>query len=198
MNLQQAAAALRQNGFAVRIFETGAQCADALSQELCGKTIGFGGSVTLRELGLYERLAARNQVFWHWKQDADAQARSAGAEVYLLSANAVSETGALVNIDGTGNRVASMLFGHAHVILIAGVNKLTPDRESAWQRAKHIAAPLNARRLSCRTPCALADPPRCHDCQSPDRICNASVILEKKPGGIEKFEVLLVNEPLGY
>lgn len=120
------------------------------------------------------------------------------AEVYLLSANAVSETGALVNIDGTGNRVAASLYGREHVIYFVGVNKLAPTLEAAIDRARNVAAPLNARRLHCQTPCALADPMRCHDCHSPDRICKGYVVQTRPMGGIGRTEIFLIGETLGY
>ncbi len=111
-------------------------------------------------MGLGDRLSRENTVFWHWRQPAAEAIRQTRwrSQVYLLSANAVSETGALVNIDGTGNRVAASLYGREHVIYLVGVNKLAPTLEAAIDRARNVAAPLNARRLRCQTPCALADP----------------------------------------
>ena len=177
MNVEKALRALRENGFDARYFATAAEAADALCAELKGKTIGIGGSVTVEQMGLGDRLSRENTVFWHWQQPgAEARKNAMAAEVYLLSANAVSETGALVNIDGTGNRVAASLYGREHVIYLVGVNKLAPTLEAAIDRARNVAAPLNARRLHCQTPCALADPMRCHDCHSPDRICKGYVV----------------------
>ena len=96
----------------------------------------------------FETLQKNNTVYWHWKQTpAQALENARSAQVYLTSANAVSETGEIVNIDGTGNRVASMLYGHEALYIVAGVNKLAPDLASAMDRARSIAAPLNARRL---------------------------------------------------
>ena len=116
----------------------------------------------------------------------------------MTSANAISETGEIINIDGTGNRVAAMLYGHEALYIIAGINKLTPDLPSAIERARNIAAPLNARRLSCKTPCAMSEPMRCHDCGSPDRICNGFVTLARPCGGIGKTHVILIEEKFGY
>ena len=155
--------------------------------------------MTLQELGLFEKLSANNTVFWHWKQSpAEAREKAASAQVYMTSANAISETGEIVNIDGTGNRVAAMLYGHEALYIIAGTNKLAPDLPSAMERARNIAAPLNARRLSCKTPCALSEPMRCHDCNSPSRICNGFVTLARPCGGIGKTHVILIEENLGY
>lgn len=199
MELEKTMAALRKNGFTARYFETAAEAASAICAELTGKTIGFGGSVTLQELGLYEALAKNNTVCWHWKDAAPAtRAAAATAQVYLLSANAIAETGQIVNIDGTGNRVAAAMYGHERVIFVAGINKLAPDLAAAIDRARNIAAPLNARRLGCKTPCALSEPMRCHDCASPGRICNVVSVLEKRTGGVGQMDVVLVGEPLGY
>ena len=181
MQLDTAVKNLTNHGFSVRVFKTQQEAVSAISQELSGRTMGFGGSVTLQELGLFE-----------------AREEAASAQVYMTSANAISETGEIVNIDGTGNRVAAMLYGHEALYIIAGTSKLTPDLPSAIERARNIAAPLNARRLSCKTPCALSEPMRCHDCGSPDRICNGFVTLARPCGGIGKTHVILIEEKLGY
>ena len=199
MQLDIAVKNLTKHGFCVRVFQTAQEAASAIAQELSGKTIGFGGSVTLGELGLFEALSANNTVYWHWKQSpAEAREKAASAQVYLTSANAISETGEIVNIDGTGNRVAAMLYGHEALYIVSGTNKLAPDLPSAMERARNIAAPLNARRLGYKTPCAVADPMRCHDCNSLDRICNGFVTLARPTGGIGKTHVILIEENLGY
>ena len=199
MNLETAVKNLTAHGFSVRVFRTAQDAANAISQELSGKTVGFGGSVTLEQMQLFETLQKNNTVYWHWKQTpAQALENARSAQVYLTSANAISETGEIVNIDGTGNRVASMLYGHEALYIVAGVNKLAPDLASAMDRARSIAAPLNARRLQRKTPCALAEPMRCHDCNSPERICRAMVIHMGVPSGFESCEVVLIGEKLGY
>lgn len=198
MSLEIAVKNLERHGFAVRVFKTGDQAVKTISQELSGKTIGFGGSITLDALGLYESLRQNNDVSWHWRKTPGAREKSACAQVYFTSANAISETGEIVNIDGTGNRAASMLFGHEELYIIAGTNKLTPDLPSAMDRARNVASPLNARRLHCQTPCALSDPMRCHDCSSPDRICNGFVTLARPTDGTGKAHVILIEENLGY
>lgn len=198
MSLETAVKNLERHGFAVRVFQTGKQAVQAISQELSGKTIGFGGSVTLDTLGLFEALNQNNDVAWHWRKTPDAREKSVASQVYFTSANAISETGEIVNIDGTGNRVSSILYGHEELYIVAGTNKLTPDLPSAIDRARNIASPLNARRLHCQTPCALLDPMRCHDCNSPERICNGFVTLARPTGGIGKVHVILIEENLGY
>ena len=197
MNVEKALRALRENGFEARWFATAAEAADALCAELKGKTIGIGGSVTVEQMGLGDRLSRENTVCWHWQQPAaEARKNAMAAEVYLLSANAVSETGALVNIDGTGNRVSSMLFGHKKVWLVIGSNKLAPSYDEALWRARNIAAPKNAQRLGVKTPCAVKGE-RCYDCKSPQRICRALTVLWEAVRGCET-EVVLIDEPLGY
>ena len=119
-----------------------------------------------------------------------------GAQVYLTSVNGAAETGELINIDGTGNRVASGLFGHEKVYFIVGRNKVAPDYDAALWRARNIAAPKNAQRLGRNTPCA-AKGDRCYDCKSPERICRALVVYWEKPGSMD-MEVVLVDEDLGY
>lgn len=189
---------LEKRGFAAIYFPTAREAADYLDGKLDGRTIAFGGSMTVREMGLYERLAAHNQTFWHWDPERPAPlADGMGTEVYITSVNGAAETGELVNIDGTGNRVASTCFGHQELYLILGVNKVAPDYEGALWRARNIAAPKNAQRLGRKTPCAVKGD-RCYDCQSPERICRALTVLWEKPSSFARAEVVLVGEPLGY
>ncbi len=186
---------LEKHGFTTSYFETAQQAADYLDSQIDGVSVGFGGSITVQELGLYDRLAPHNQAVWHWQNGALEQA--AAADVYITSANGVAETGEIVNIDGTGNRVASTLYGHKKVYFIIGVNKIAPDYDSALWRARNIASPKNAQRLGRKTPCAVkAD--KCYDCKSPERICNGLVVLWSKPGGVDQAEVVIINQFLGY
>ena len=200
MDIQLTLENLKKHGFNARYYETKEAAAQALCDELHGKTIGFGGSVSVQQLGLYELLGKENEVFWHWADGdrAAAQENAAKAQVYILSANALSETGEIVNIDGNGNRVAAMFYGYERVIFLVGINKLTPDLPSAIDRARNVASPLNARRLQRKTPCALSEPMRCHDCQSPERICSGMAILLEKMGSIPEMNVYLIGEELGY
>ena len=188
-------AQLEQNGFTTSFFETAGEAADYLDQALDGQTIGIGGSMTVRELGLYPRLAAHNTVHWHW--EGGSREAAAAAPVYITSVNGAAETGELINIDGSGNRVAATLYGHQKLYLIMGVNKLAPDYDQALWRARNIAAPKNAQRLQTNTPCA-ARGDRCYNCSSPDRICRGLVVLWKRPLAIPQAEVVIVNQSLGY
>ena len=189
--------ALERRGYTVRTFAAAAEAAAYLDGAIDGKTVGFGGSATLDALGVYDKLAAHNTVIWHWKQEADAARKAAmQTQVYLSSANGLAESGEIVNIDGTGNRVASGLFGHEKVYFIVGRNKVAPDYDAALWRARNIAAPKNAQRLGRKTPCA-AKGDRCYDCKSPERICRALVVYWEKPTSMD-MEVVLVDEDLGY
>lgn len=187
--------ALRQRGYTVHVFERGVEAADYLNGAIDGVSVGIGGSVTVQQLGLYDRLAQHNQVYWHWQGGPEQRDKAAGADVYLTSANGLAETGEILNIDGTGNRVASTLYGHKKVYFVIGANKLAPTRDEALWRARNIAAPLNARRLGKKTPCAV-NGDRCYDCKSPDRICRGLVELWGPMMGMET-EVILINEDLG-
>ena len=191
-------AALERRGFQSAYFDTAQAASDYLDQALDGRTIGFGGSQTVRDMGLYERLARHNTCIWHWDKARNVIPKDAtDAQVYICSVNGLAQTGEMVNIDGGGNRLASGLFGHEKVYFIVGINKLAPDLEGAIWRARNIAGPKNARRLGKKTPCAVrAD--RCYDCQSPERICAAMVIYWQKPALIPEAEVVLVGEELGF
>ena len=187
---------LEARGYTVKAFATAAEAADYLDGAIDGKTVGFGGSATLDVLGIYDQLESHNTVIWHWKQEGHAARKAAlQPQVSLTSANALAETGEIVNIDGTGNRVSATLFGHEKVIFVIGRNKLTATYEAAVDRARNVAAPQRARQLGKKTPCAVkAD--RCYDCRSPERICRGMVTLWGPMLGMAG-EILLVDEDLG-
>ena len=199
MDVQKAIASLQKRGFTVHYFDSAAEEADYLSGSIQGKTVGIGGSVTIEQMGLYDRLVKNNTVHWHWvTNDQATRLAATNSEVYLSSANAISETGEIVNIDGSGNRVAATLYHHERVVFVAGVNKLAPDLERAMFRARNVAAPLNARRLKFNTPCAVSKEMKCYDCASKDRICNGFVTIVCPMRGVGVTEVVLVGEELGY
>lgn len=193
-DFQKLANTLRSLGYTVQCFDTAAQATDYLDGQIDGKTVGMGGSVTLQELGLYPRLAAHNQVAWHWEGGTLDQA--ATAQVYISSVNALAETGEVINIDGNGNRVASTIYGHEKVYLVVGINKIAPNYDRALWRARNVAAPKNAQRLNKSTPCA-AKGDRCYNCSSPERICRALTVFWCKPTSMD-VEIVLVAEALGF
>lgn len=197
-DLEKTGKNLENRGFRVHRFASGAEAAEFLVQTLYGTSIGIGGSVTIDTLGVYDRLCGSNEVFWHWKNHApETRERAGKAETYLCSANGVSENGEIVNIDGFGNRVAGTIYGPERVFLVVGRNKIAPDLTGAIDRARNIAAPLNARRLNRHTPCAVGEP-RCRDCRSPEKICGVMTVFFMPPTSIKEFHVILVDEDLGY
>lgn len=191
---------LERNGFAVSVFSTKEEAAAYLNREIDNTTVGMGGSMTIAELGLKDSLSAHNVVYSHGYTHCgpeQTQLLAAAADVYLLSANAIAEnTGEILNIDGTGNRVSSSLFGHRKVYFIAGKNKVSPDFESAMFRMRNVVAPKNAQRLKRSTPCA-AKADKCYNCSSPDRICKALVVFYQKVRSMD-MEVVLIDEEVGY
>ena len=201
MNFETVSKNLTALGYKVSVFPTAAAAADYLNGQIDGLSVGIGGSVTVQEMGLYDSLSAHNTVCWHWRVPEgstpdDMRARAQFTDVYLSSVNALAETGEIINIDGSGNRVAATIYGHKKVYLIVGENKLAPDYDAALHRARNVAAPRNAQRLHTDTPCAK-NGDKCYDCKSPARICRSLSVFWAAPRGAE-YEVLLVGEPLGY
>ena len=165
-----------------------------------GASVGFGGSVTVREMGLYDELKKTGRMtHWHWMNDEpkpDVFAQAATADVYLTSSNAITADGCLVNIDGTGNRVGAMIAGPKEVIVIAGANKIVNGGvPQAIARIKTVACPKNARRLGLNTPCATLD--RCDAANCEKSMCNVTSIIERPVGG-HKITIVLVDEEAGY
>ncbi len=206
LSVENTFSALERNGFDVRYYPTAEEAlVGVLGMVPEGARVGIGGSVTLREMGLIDALEARGvDLADHWKagqrgasKEEVMEIRRAhlNSDVFITGTNAVTETGELVNIDGTGQRVAAMIFGPKKVVVVAGVNKITGDLEEGLWRASNVAAPMNARRLHPKTPCAETG--ECSDCVAPGRICNITTILHRKPGKTD-LTVVLVGEKLGY
>lgn len=201
MSFEKVQESLEKKGFKVSCFSTKEEAAEYICSDIEGKKIGFGGSVTLDKMGLYEKLSEKNEVIWHWrvpegKTGADVLKEAREADIYFSSVNGIAETGEIVNIDNTGNRVGATLYGHKKVYLVAGSNKIAPDLAGAIDRSRNIASPLNAKRLGKKTPCAVkAD--KCYDCKSPERICRGLSVFWEAPTGSE-YEVILIDEKLGY
>ena len=201
MNFDVIKSNLKKRGFAVSLFDTASEASKYLNTVIDGKPVGFGGSVTLQEMELYDSLSAHNTCFWHWRMKegttaAEMRDQGNAAKIYLSSVNGIAESGEIINIDGTCNRVASTLYGHEKVYLVAGKNKIAENYEAALWRARNVAAPKNAQRLGVSTPCA-AKGDRCYDCVSDARICRALTVLWEKPSGAD-IEVVLIDEALGY
>lgn len=192
---------LEELGYEVSEFDDGKSAVDHLCGELEGKSVGIGGSTTATQLGLYDALSRGSRVVTHsvpveGKTSDDLKREAAETDVYISSVNGIAETGEIINIDHAGNRVAGTIWGHEKVILIIGENKIAPDFDKAYFRARNIAGPKNAQRLGRKTPCA-AKADKCYDCKSPDRICRAASVFLTKPAGCE-YEIVLIHEDLGY
>jgi len=164
-------------------------------------TIGFGGSKTLKQLGVFVVLEKKNYKLLNWEnaksreEGIEIRKQSLFADVYLSSSNAITQDGKLVNMDGTGNRVSAITFGPGKVIIVAGKNKIVENEEKAVERIRNIAAPATAKHFGKKTPCVITG--KCMDCTSKDRICCIKVVhsWQKTPG---RINIILVNEDLGY
>lgn len=194
--------ALTERGFHAYIVKDAAEI-QALVHDLVkdGDLVCDGGSMTLKECGVLAMLEKRNVIFQSHndpnlsREKSDEEARKAfSADVFLASANAITENGEIINVDGHGNRVSAMIFGPKKVILVVGVNKLVEDEAAAIRRIHHVAAPMNSVRLHKDTPCAHVG--SCQDCRSKDRICSSYVKLNYDKE--DRIHVILSLQPFGY
>ena len=205
IDIEKTIKALERNKFVVHYFETGAEAVAYLKHRIQNKCVAIGDSRTLLEIGIHDALSEVNEDITDIQRPLpgesfrDTALRTMGRDVFLTSVNALSQTGEMVNIDGTGNRVAASLFGSQEVFFVLGVNKIMPDLASAIYRARNIAAPLNSKKnkKSSLNPCATLDE-KCYDCGSPDRICNALTIYYKKMRNMQTMEIIIINESLGF
>lgn len=198
---QRTAEALRGRHFDAYYVDSAEEaCELALSLIPAEHTVGWGGSVTLGELGLLTQVKARNKCIdrdsFAPEKRGEAMRRALVADSFLMSANAISADGVIVNIDGNGNRAAAMVYGPRQTVVIAGVNKITPNLDGALLRARNVAAPTNAQRFAqLDTPCKLSG--KCEDCKSADSICTNVVITRLcRPAG--RVKVIIVGEKLGF
>jgi len=166
-----------------------------------GSSVTWGGTMTVRDLGIPEVLKSRGtlqvldrDLVTTAEEKQDMYLRAFSADVYLSSANAISEDGVIVNIDGNGNRVAAITWGPKKVIFVIGMNKVAQTVEAALARARSTASPINAARFDIKTPCQTDG--TCHNCNSTDSICNYVHFLRNSPKG--RHVVVLVGENLGY
>ena len=200
---ERAAEALRRNDFDAVYCRSAEEAAEEVLRLVPENgTVGLGGSWTVKELGVVEKLKARGNIILDHgapglENDERVRIRRAQltADAFLTGSNAVTMDGRLVNTDGSGNRVAAMIFGPGKVIVVAGVNKIVRDVEEAEERIRKTAAPINNRRLNLPNPCVKTG--ECMDCQGPTRICNVTTILHKRPK-LTEMHVILVGEELGF
>ncbi|MGB9767462.1 MAG: lactate utilization protein [Dictyoglomus turgidum] len=201
--LERTAELLKERGYEVFLVEDREEAKNkVLSLIPQEATVGIGGSITIREIGVIEELEKRgNKVIHHWKegltpeQDLEIRRQELLSDVFLSSVNALTFSGEIVNMEAIGNRVAAQIFGPKKVIVVVGRNKLVVNLETAIWRIKNIVTPLNAKRLKLELPCA--DEGYCMNCNHPNRICRITTILEAPPSRTP-FTVILVNEDLGF
>ncbi len=205
LRLADLKATLESNNFEAHIAENTDEARKIVKEILSrtgARTIGWGGSLTFVQTGLYDELknSSDHEILDSYQKQMppeemfELRRRSLLADLFITGANSVTETGKLVNLDMTGNRVAAITFGPRNVVILAGRNKVTPDIEDAMLRIKNFAAPTNAMRLDKKTPCVKTS--ICEDCRGTDRICNSWTITEKSyPKG--RIKIVLINQDLG-
>ena len=194
---------LKKHGFDAHFFDSVGDANQFVMDNVSHfRSFGFGGSDTTRSLGILENLKSIGKVIYdHWEQglsreqDLDIRRHQGQADCFICSANALSVSGEVVNVDGIGNRTSAMTFGPKKVVIIAGMNKVTPNLDSAVRRVKEVAGPMRAKSLNMETPCAETG--ICSDCNAPQRICRITTILHRKPMRTD-VTVVLVNESLGF
>jgi hypothetical protein len=194
---------LEAHGFSAIYVRTKEEAVQEIWKHITPKQrIGVGGSLTIRELGILDRLEAQGcTVYDHWKPGLSKETivsirkSQMTSDLFLSSVNAITLNGELINIDATGNRVNATIFGPGKVILVSGYNKIVEDIQEGIKRIKDVAAPMNAKRLNVDVPCVKLG--KCVDCNSPNRICKVIVIHERKPSLTDMF-VIIVGEELGF
>ena len=200
---ESAVKALKKNGFDAAYVRTGAEAAEIVAKYLKkGATVGFGGSMTVRGIGIQDRATAAGcELLDHNAPGLAPDAkltilkRQLTSDVFVSGSNAVTLEGEIVNVDGTGNRVAALSFGPGKTIVVVGINKVVRDLDEAFARVESYAAPMNNKRLDKPNPCVKAG--TCMDCDGDTRICRVYQILRKRPMGTD-FTVIIVGEELGY
>ena len=166
-----------------------------------GSSLGWGGSMSIKEIGLMDAVCAGNYTVYNRdtcktpEEKRQVQLQILGSDYLLCSTNAVTEDGVLVNIDGTGNRVAGMVWGPKNVVMIVGMNKVVKSVDDAISRARHEAAPINAQRFNLETPCAKTGV--CGNCKSPDTVC-CQILVTRYSKEKGRIKVILVNDELGF
>ena len=196
-------AALARHGFDATFVRTKEEAAELVMKFIKpGMKVGFGGSMTIKALGIQEKaLAAGALVLDHNRPGIGAEEKlevlraQLTCDVFVSSSNAVTLKGEILNIDGNGNRVAALTFGPRKNLVVMGANKIVADEKEAWDRIKAWAAPMNNKRLAKDNPCVKAG--QCMDCQNPGRICRVYQVLRRKPS-LSDFTVVVVGENLGY
>lgn len=195
MNIEKTVKNLKLRGFTVTQFRTGAEAGEYLKAQLTGHTVGFGGSKTVDQIGLYDMLPEGSAI-WHWRTPGwETYEKAAVAEMYVSGCNAITEGGEIVSIDGRGNRIASQVFGHKKVWIVVSTSKIVENLDAAIYRARNTVAIENGKRFPDNNPPCKIDG-KCHDCRSPEKFCRALTVLWAPMMGMET-EVVLIDEALG-
>lgn len=167
-----------------------------------GTSVSFGGSMTLAEVGIHDALRGREDITLYDRSTCttpeeikEVYRQSFFCDSYLMSTNAITINGELINIDGNANRVAALCYGPDQVIVVAGINKIVSDIESGYKRVKDIASPQNGIRLERNTPCSING--KCGDCWGDGCMCSQTVIT-RRSSVVNRIKVILVGETLGY
>ncbi|MGB4585936.1 MAG: lactate utilization protein [Rectinemataceae bacterium] len=199
----QAIAALTKNGFEAVYAATADEAAELVMKYVKpGMKVGFGGSMTVKALGIQEKSqAAGAQILDHNlpglspEKKLEIQRAQLTCDAFICSVNALTLKGEMMNVDGNGNRVAALTFGPRKNLVVVGANKIVADEAEAWARIKAWAAPMNNKRLAKVNPCVKAG--QCMDCQGRGRICCVYQVLRRKPS-LSDFTVIIVGEKLGF
>jgi L-lactate utilization protein LutB len=200
--LEKTAAALNHNGFHAVVARNATEAREWVMKLGAGaKTVGFGGSLTINELDIPAQFkAAGAELLIHSRSDLtpaerlEIMRRQQTCDLFVMSTNAITMEGFLVNVDGAGNRIAALIFGPKRVVVVVGVNKIVETEGDAYHRVEVLAAPMNAERLNKNTPCRASG--WCEDCDTTDRICRAFLTLRRSPS-MSEIHVILVNQELG-
>lgn len=193
---------LKKRGMEGHFYEDSASCTDAILAMIPEKSIiSWGGSETIKETGLMDGIHEKNYVLID-RNDASSPeeareiySRTVLSDYYLMSTNAITLNGELINIDGNGNRVACLIHGPSNVIVVAGMNKVVTDMQNGINRVRNFASPANAKRLERQTPCNLTG--HCGDCLASDCMCN-QIVITRHSGTQGRIQVFLIAEDLGY
>jgi hypothetical protein len=202
LQVERTIKALKKNNFDARFFPKASAALEEIWKMIPeGAKVGYGGSLTLTQIGFIDEIQKRPVKFLNpfakglSPEEGERIRREVfTADFFFASSNAITEDGKLFNIDATGNRVGAMMFGPKKVILICGANKIVKDIAEAQKKVQEWTAPVNVKRLGYKCPCGQTG--ECSDCASPERICNAYVVLAKKPRRTD-ISIFLIGEVLG-
>lgn len=200
---REACEALKRNGFDAYYVSSGAEAVDHIAALVKpGMKVGVGGSITLKHLGVPERLASlgasmldHNAPGLDTRQKMEIMRAQLTCDLFISGSNAITLDGDIVNVDGNGNRVAALTFGPKKVVVVVGANKITRDIDEALARIETVAGPMNNKRFEKPNPCLKTG--TCEDCRSESRICRVYQILRRKPF-LADFTVYIVGEALGF